>query len=638
LNGGVFRKRSLENSLTKTLIMSKNLTLPFNKVAIGVLTFCCLLGFRAEAFQKVYENAVNQGESVGMSILAAVDNPDETIVAGTTTGNSYNKDLISLAKIDQSGNVLWSYFYDSPDAANIRCMAIEYGIGGGYVITGYYEHINTGNFIGYVMELDASGGVLWRKNYEGLSVGLTILKTTNGSYLVGGLLSSEITESSLGRAGALLKLNPVGNVQWHRLMNSSGLNNNPESDFDFIETIVELDNNEYFVAGGVNAVYTDGLTSFQHITEKIFAAKIDNSGNLLWNSSFGNKLATPGTDDYHGELQMAADAKYDATTKTIYLLANNGTKILGEAVQSVYQMDEATGSVSTVAEFKHPTVGIPPKGSPEGFHCNQLRLDGDDIWLYGYVSLYVDEFNCISSGIYFPFQFRFDKNNPGTNTFTVHKTNNHGYPLAWNGFLEVFNPNGVGTGGESVPRVHSPEMAIRREADGTEYHTLLGYGPGVDFELYDDYNGGPICNTDATDLATLSPPSYKSISIEWSFAPRIYDDFYSQRYSANLDDDDCMTFICLGSQPVMSGIDALNSTEDVLEIYPNPTSGAFIVAYKEGISPDASISITDLFGKELMRTKLKERNTIDLSGLSNSPYLLKIYNNGRYSYQTVVKQ
>lgn len=618
--------------------MSKNLTLPFNKVAIGVLSICCLFGFRAEAFQKVYENAINQGESVGMSIIAAIDDPSETIIAGTTTGNTYNKDLISLVKVDQFGNVLWSYFYDSPDAANIRCMAIEYGIGGGYVLTGYYEHINTGNYIGYVMELDASGGVLWRKNYEGLSVGLTILKTTNGSYLVGGLLSAEITESSLGRAGALLKLNPMGNVQWHRLMNSTGLSNNPESDFDFIETIVELDNNEYFVAGSVNAVYTNGITTNQEITEKIFAAKIDNSGNLLWNSSFGNKLATPGTDDYHSELQMAADAKYDATTKTIYLLANNGTKVLGEAVQSVFQMDEATGSVSSVAEFKHPSVGIPPKGSPEGFHSNQLRLDGDDIWIYGYVSLYVDEFNCLSSGIYFPFQFKFDKANPGTNVFTTHKTNNHGYPLAWNGFLEVFNPNTVGTGGESVPRVHSPEMAIRREADGVEYHTLQGYGPGVDVELYDDYNGGPICNTDVTDLATLNPPSYKSISIEWSFAPRIYDDFYSQRYSANLTDDDCISFICLGSHPVIAGTDDLANAAAALKVYPNPSTGVFLATYTEAISSDALIMVTDLFGKVLISSQLKEQNTIDLSELATSTYLLKIYNKGEYSYQTIIKQ
>lgn len=616
--------------------MSIQSTIWHHSVKLCMTAICCILCTQSFAFQKVYENSIDQGESVGMSIIAAADNPSETVMAGTTTGNSYNKDLISLTKVDQNGNVLWSYFYDSPDAANIRCMAIEYGFGGGYVLTGYYEHVNTGNYIGYVMEVNSAGGVMWRKNYEGLSAGLTLLKTSNGSYLVGGLLSDDLNEVTISRAGVVIKLNPIGNVQWHRLMNSTGLNNNPESDFDFVETIVELDDNNYFIAGGVNAVYTDGLTALQYVTEKIFAAKIDDSGSLLWNSSFGNKSGNPGNDGFHKELQIAADARYDPISKTIYLLANNGTFDNSESLQSVYQLDEATGSISTLAEFKHPTVGIPPKGSPEGFHCNQLRLDGNDIWLYGYVSTYVDEFACTTEKVYWPFHFKFDKNAPNSNTFTVYKTHNQGYAQAWIGFLEVYHV--AGFGGESVPRVHSPEMALAREDGGTEYHTLLGYGHSVDVELYDDHYGAPICTEDITDLGTVSELEIKPISIDWNYAPRIYNDFYIGTYAANPDDEDCTPFVCTMSQPMATGIDQEDLESTFLEVYPNPSSGMFNVTYAQEISTDAQIAVVDLLGKEVLVTDLKESNVVDLSDLPNSPYMLRLYNQGNYQYQTLVKQ
>ena len=71
-----------------------------------------------------------------------------------------------------------------------------------------------------------------------------------------------------------------------------------------------------------------------------------------------------------------------------------------------------------------------------------------------------------------------------------------------------------------------------------------------------------------------------------------------------------------------AGVEDLVSNNELVSVYPNPASN---VLYIKGIKAnDCTVNVMDMMGKTVIRQSVKENEGIDVSGISNGIYLLRI--------------
>jgi plastocyanin len=91
-----------------------------------------------------------------------------------------------------------------------------------------------------------------------------------------------------------------------------------------------------------------------------------------------------------------------------------------------------------------------------------------------------------------------------------------------------------------------------------------------------------------------------------------------------------------------TGIDNLIPSSDNISIYPNPTTGKFVVQYK-GIttqnSNSASLEVYNLKGEQICSLPiLSEQTSVDLSDLTSGSYFVRINDNEKTYSKILVKQ
>jgi hypothetical protein len=85
------------------------------------------------------------------------------------------------------------------------------------------------------------------------------------------------------------------------------------------------------------------------------------------------------------------------------------------------------------------------------------------------------------------------------------------------------------------------------------------------------------------------------------------------------------------------GIYGITTTNSGVKIYPNPTSGAFVIELRNALQK--SIQVTDVTGRVVMNTSTKgEFVNVDINGLSNGIYYVKIQSEKTNEVIKVVKQ
>ncbi len=154
------------------------------------------------------------------------------------TENSGN-DQIRVTKVDSLGNKLFNNFFGGvEDYDGGRCV-IE-SLDGGYIVSGGYN--TPVRMYPFVLKLDQNGDSLWLNKIVPLSVAggynylRTVLELEDGSlvttgsnyYFDGGSISRE--------HGLIVKLNPLGNIIWHREYNIAETNSESSYLYDIRTT------------------------------------------------------------------------------------------------------------------------------------------------------------------------------------------------------------------------------------------------------------------------------------------------------------------------------------------------------------------------------------------------------------------
>jgi len=165
---------------------------------------------------------------------------------------------------------------------------------------------NTGGGNTFIVKYDVSGNVLWAKSIGGSAqcTGQSVTFDTHSNIIITGFFNGDslaidtniLTNSWPNKFEVfIVKYDSAGNVIWAR---SAG---GKDADVGYSVTTDTHDN--VYILGGFKSdyIYFDSVTiaNTDYLTQDIFIAKYDKSGNLKW-----VKSAQGSTDDYCGDIEV----------------------------------------------------------------------------------------------------------------------------------------------------------------------------------------------------------------------------------------------------------------------------------------------------------------------------------------------
>jgi len=199
-------------------------------------------------------------------LFSAVETQDGFVLAGLTFSFG-NDSEVWVVKIDENGSGVWSKNYGGTMEDAGRAIAkVE---GNHYVVAGYTNSIGNGDYDFLLLNIDASGSLLWNKTYGGnqSDKAYAIAETAGGCVAVGDTRSKGEGESDAWR----IKVDANGGLIWEGTVGGEG--------FD-MPTCVTVLNYQGYLVGGFTFSFGNGERDF-------WLFKVDGSGNVLWSCTVG---------------------------------------------------------------------------------------------------------------------------------------------------------------------------------------------------------------------------------------------------------------------------------------------------------------------------------------------------------------
>jgi hypothetical protein len=205
---------------------------------------------------------------------------------GDVSGNHGDLDFW-LVKLNASGNIIWQKTYGG--SADDVSMSLAAASDGGYLLIGG-TNSNDGDVSGnhgggdaWVVKVDESGNKIWQKTLGGSKNDILYLAKPipSGGYIFSGQTSSPNDGDIKGWHGDLdawvVKLDATGNLIWQKPLGSSQY----EDDYSIIPT----SDGGYLVGALSNG--NDGDVSGNHGSYDAWLVKLNDSGNIVWQKSYG---------------------------------------------------------------------------------------------------------------------------------------------------------------------------------------------------------------------------------------------------------------------------------------------------------------------------------------------------------------
>ena len=232
------------------------------------------------------------GSDYGISIVQTVDggyifSGETDSNNGDITGNHGSIDAW-VVKLNNTGTIQWSKCYGG--SLGDGAISIKQTADGGYIFTGGAVSTD-GDITGHigtlqnewVVKIDTLGNIQWQKSYGGISggtVAYSILQTSDGGYITGGVTNANDSDVSGNHGGSdywVEKLTDTGDIQWQKCYGGSSQ--------DIGYSIVKTVDGNYAIGGYSSS--TDGQVTGNHNAEDYWVVKLDNNGTLLWEKSYG---------------------------------------------------------------------------------------------------------------------------------------------------------------------------------------------------------------------------------------------------------------------------------------------------------------------------------------------------------------
>ena len=194
------------------------------------------------------------------------------------------------AKLDSSGNLVWNTFLGGTTSGD-QGYAIALDSSGNVYVAGFsgttwgspVRAFAGGTIDAFVAKLNSSGNLVWNTFLGGAVLGdwgFAIALDSSGNVYVAGksdsTWGSPVRAYSVGGAAFVAKLDSSGNLVWNTFLGNGG------------GYAIALDGSgNVYVAGISTATWGSPVRTYSG-SEDAFAAKLDTSGNLVWNTFLGS--------------------------------------------------------------------------------------------------------------------------------------------------------------------------------------------------------------------------------------------------------------------------------------------------------------------------------------------------------------
>ena len=231
------------------------------------------------------------------------------VLAGLSNSSGAGRYDAYLIKTNLCGEIEWNTTFGG--SQNDRAYCVMQSSDGGYVFGGSTNSYGLGGSDAWIVKLDSAGSVEWNRTYGGSLADScwSLLQTGDGGYLALCLTAS----FGAGNNDVwLVKVDSLGEVEWEQTYGGE----KSES----VSTLVE--------AGDGGFVLACSTTSFGSGSSDVWLLKTDAVGNLMWNKTIGGFSV-----EYANTLIAASDGGYvfAGSTKSV---AANSTEVLLVKVDS----------------------------------------------------------------------------------------------------------------------------------------------------------------------------------------------------------------------------------------------------------------------------------------------------------------
>lgn len=331
----------------------------------------CLCTFSANAqFPSIQWAKKFGGPATDIPFTIKLTTDGGTIAAGyTDAGNDYWD--LHIAKLSKCGDLLWQKQYGGSGYESAR--DIIQTADGGYIVLGETNSTDGDVINGYggtkdiwLIKLDANGDLQWQKRYggSGLDIGNNIIAMPDGNYLIAASTSSNDGNISGNHGtggytdGALLKIDPQGNLLWSKCY--GGSKNDELLD-------IEIINNKIYVAGYANSV--DGDIPANQKNYDVWLLCTDVNGNKMYSKIYGgsqNDVAYSMCQGRDGSLTLAG-----------YTTSNDGDVSGAKGGQDFWILNVNTAGALV---WQHAA------GGTEAEYANSITPDNDGGYLAAGIS------------------------------------------------------------------------------------------------------------------------------------------------------------------------------------------------------------------------------------------------------------
>jgi len=192
-----------------------------------------------------------------------------------------------VVKLNEFGDIQWQKSYGG-GTGNDQSRCIRQTSDGGYILTGETDS-SDGDISGYhggndiwVLKLNNSGIIEWQKALggSGIEASYSIQQTTDGGFIVGGLMSSNDGDITMHQGLFdfwIVKLTVTGEIQWQKSLGGS--------DSDWGRSVWQTTDGGYVVAGETSS--TDGDVTLNDGGTDCWIVRLNDSGEIQWQKTFG---------------------------------------------------------------------------------------------------------------------------------------------------------------------------------------------------------------------------------------------------------------------------------------------------------------------------------------------------------------
>lgn len=215
-------------------------------------------------------------------------------IDGDVTGNQGVSDYWVI-KIDEQGSLEWQKSIGGSDTD--MAFSVAETADNGYIIAGYSSSTDgdvsglQGGWDYWVVKLNTSGDILWESTLGGsmLDKANAVFATNDGGCVVTGYTTStngDVTGNNGGTDVWVVKLDANGSMTWQKTL--GGTNN------DAGYSIQQTSDNGYIVLGETSS--SDGDVSVLNGSYDCWVIKLNSTGNLIWEKTYGGSGSDHGYD------------------------------------------------------------------------------------------------------------------------------------------------------------------------------------------------------------------------------------------------------------------------------------------------------------------------------------------------------